>query len=173
MPPSVVGTLISRAGLVVVKALDQFRGDPLWAGRSGGYFCIADGKTGLPVFVAIIGDIPVENAARYWGLCQEKATRLAGYPNHCSSWQSRNPEAMQYAGAIRVRNLIFSFSGLSEAGDEAAMLLVAVSIGAEGLFAETMAIAALSQNKYCKPLLWIVQSYGLLADQEAGINLGK
>ena len=60
--------------------------------------------------------------------CQEKAKRLVQHPDHKSSWESRNPEAGQWGGAISVSafgSLIFSMSGFPELGDEAIMLVTA------------------------------------------------
>lgn len=119
----------TASGLLTCVARDLerlvalFDDDPGWQGKRGGYFCLADGETGLPLLLACIGEVPDEKVERYLRLCQEKPRRLAKYAPHVSSWMSRNPEADEWGGAIRITsNMIFSFSGLPELGDEVLML---------------------------------------------------
>lgn len=95
----------------------------------GGYFCLADGATGTPLFITGIGKVHPEKIARYFNFAQEKARRLASHLEHVSSAQSRDPEKELYAGAIRAGRYILSFSGLPEALDEAVVLTVAVKAG--------------------------------------------
>ena len=87
----------------------------------GGYFVIANGTTGLPLVVAMIGALELSKADQYFANACEKAQRLASHPEHRLSWQSR-VENYKFAGAVRVGCLIFSFSGLPEMLDEALML---------------------------------------------------
>jgi hypothetical protein len=89
--------------------------------RHGGYFVIADGTTGLPLVVAMLGAPELSKANQYFANACEKAQRLASHPEHYLSWQSR-VEDYKFAGAVRVGCLIFSFSGLPEMLDEALML---------------------------------------------------
>lgn len=77
---------------------------------------------------------------KYYLLSIEKAMRLANdivEEDHVSSWESRDEKRKLYGGAIRVFGtvrqvsnlpvqIILSFSGLTEAGDEAAMVLTAL-----------------------------------------------
>ena len=101
-------------------------GVPEWEGKTGGYFCLADAGTGNPLFEpALIGTVPQEKKEKYLAFCQEKAKRLANHPEHEASWESRNEEANEWGGALRIGTLIFSFSGLPEWGDEALMLILA------------------------------------------------
>lgn len=102
--------------------------------RQGGYFCLVDkgGKgnpLGLPTLILGIGTVPAEKGLKYLAFAQEKAHRLAEHPEHQSSWQSRNEGAEQWGGAIAAGPYVFSFSGLPEHGDEAAMLLAADELG--------------------------------------------
>ncbi|MBI2013324.1 MAG: hypothetical protein HYS87_00600 [Candidatus Colwellbacteria bacterium] len=102
--------------------------------RSGGYFCLRPlGLECAPVVVSQIGTItdPVK-ARKYFELAQEKANRLDAHiktMGHKSSWQSRDPAKNQWGGAIFANGWIFSFSGLPELADEAAMVLVAMRFG--------------------------------------------
>ena len=73
--------------------------------------------------------MPAERGQKYLELAQEKARRLAEHPDHWSSWQSRNPDEGKWGGAVNAGAYIFSFSGLPELADEAAMLLTALSLG--------------------------------------------
>lgn len=114
---------VEQARVSVALAIEKFGSEEGWVGREGGYFCVADGKNGLPLLTVLIGKVPLEKALRYLNLCQEKAARLSMYPGHGSSWESRNPEENQWGGAIRVgTDFIFSLSGFPELGDEAVML---------------------------------------------------
>ncbi len=96
----------------------------------GGYFCVAHGTTGDPLFISGIGKVHQDKIQRYLAFAQEKARRLASHPDSWSSAYSRDIEKEQYAGAIRIRdehlNLILSFSGLPEELDEAVVLTAAV-----------------------------------------------
>lgn len=98
--------------------------------RIGGYLCVADGESGLPLFIAPVGHIETaERAKKYLEFCQEKAIRLALYPNHISSWQSRDVASKKYGGAVRARDLIISFSGLKEIDDESVSCFIAELLG--------------------------------------------
>ncbi len=90
----------------------------------GGYFCIADNKTGEPLDLVKLGEMKQTKEGRYEMLAQEKARRLAEHSAHRTSYESRNPQLDRWGGAIKVSH-IFSFSGLSEALDEALVLVVA------------------------------------------------
>ncbi len=88
-------------------------------GRSGGCVCVAD-KAGIVVAKAFVGSPSFSKTAKYWEFAEEKVHRLAMiHRDHISSWQSRNEEANQYGGAIRMENGLLGFSGLPELVDEA------------------------------------------------------
>lgn len=67
----------------------------------GGYCCLLDAETSLPHMLFAIGEAPLEKWPKYLALCQEKAIRLAQYPKHWSSAQSRDEDQGRYPGAIR------------------------------------------------------------------------
>jgi hypothetical protein len=113
----------------VQQAIGLFAGDKEWAGREGGAFCLANAGLGIPYRVALVGHPNPEKVSKYVDFCQEKSRRLAFNLNHVSSWESRNPDADQYGGAIRCQILILSFSGFPELGDEAIMLKAAQTLG--------------------------------------------
>lgn len=123
--------------------------------RSGGYFCLVresmNAKTstgGLPIILVPCGVFPLEKAEKYLNLCQEKAKRLA-ILGGLSSWESRNPEENKWGGAVRFRDLIFSFSGFPELADEAVMLATAIRYyNAPDISMEAWEIARRSQNPY-------------------------
>lgn len=148
-------SLVAILGDVLKTAFSIFRTDEDWKGRTGAYFCVADVATGIPLFPPIlIGSVPPEKDERYQTLCKEKAKRLAAHPEHEASWESRNPDADLWSGAVRVNDLIFSMSGLPELGDEASVL-----VGAEVYYQENLGsiatathVAARSNNPYWKPL---------------------
>jgi hypothetical protein len=116
-PLEEVVEIITFSTLSLKHALEKIN-DPL---RKGGCMCIAR-PNGLIVAVLLIGEVVSEERMRkYFALCQEKAVRLASHPEHVSSWQSRDETKQRYAGAIRSRKYILSFSGLPELWDEACM----------------------------------------------------
>lgn len=119
-----------------------------WLYRDGGYFCLLSKTSGKPLFIALIGKVHEEKADKYLKLAQEKAIRLHdlhGRKKHLSSWQSREPENKRYGGAIIGDHYIWSFSGLPEEGDEAAMLVAAQNAGDINLKTRNV-IARLSRN---------------------------
>ncbi len=140
--------LASQSRAAVESILQQFQGQEGWAGRGGGYLCIAEGENGFPLCTVLIGEVSLQKAPKYLSFCQEKAVRLASHPDHEASWESRNVEKNQLAGAVRFGELILSFSGLPELGDEAVMLKTAKLASAEfAVVAER--IARRSENPYC------------------------
>jgi hypothetical protein len=102
---------------------------------TGGYLAVCDRETGLPLLVIPVGQfVSGEKAQRYLTNCLEKAERLSREfreRGHLTSWQSRDPDDVpsehrkRYGGAIIVGDLIYSFSGFSEHGDEWAGLTAA------------------------------------------------
>jgi len=142
--------------------LEEFGSDPEWRGRSGCYFCLAsENRLLVPAqpmicLVEPIGPIPSDKALKYFGLCQEKAIRLAEQRElhgHHSSYQSRVPEQGKYGGAICVDRMIWSCSGFSDQGDEMVMLLAAryFLIGSPNQISAVsrcQLIAKLSSNPY-------------------------
>lgn len=118
--------LVSAVERLLGEAKFLFKEDPAWSGRTGAYFCLADGKDGVPIFLpAEIGTVPLEKREKYLSFSKEKPRRLASHPDHLTSSQSRNPDANQWGGAVRCGEVILSISGLPEMGDEAFMFIIA------------------------------------------------
>lgn len=140
--------LASDAKMVLHVALKLFGAQSGWQEKSGMYLCVADHKTGLPLAVVPIGQVPVERAEKYARLSQEKALRLAQHPEHSSSWESRNQLKDEWGGAVRVGVFIISISGLPELGDEAVALEVAWPRDTEAALELIAEIAEKSNNPY-------------------------
>lgn len=99
-------------------------------GRTWGYSCASD-LQGLPLGISYIGEMgrDEEKRAARLGFCQEKVARLAQFPSHRRSFESRDPDNGQYGGGLRGELYLSSFSGLPEPHDEicAGASLVAAS----------------------------------------------
>lgn len=126
---------------LVVKIFSEI---PDFENKNCGYFTILDVKSNEIILHQEIGFCPEEKKDKYRSLSLEKAKRLYSKPHDTSSFQSRNPSAEvisldlkepfnwgHWGGAIRIpkADLILSFSGLPELGDEAVMLVVALQVG--------------------------------------------
>jgi hypothetical protein len=91
--------------------------------KPGGYFAVFfDQPDGLPLLVVKVGEQDPQKAPDSLRRCLEKGKRLQDCPEHQSSWQSRNPDADEWGGAVRYGDFILSFSGLPELADEELML---------------------------------------------------
>ncbi|MFA5000906.1 MAG: hypothetical protein WC531_01615 [Candidatus Paceibacterota bacterium] len=118
--------------------------------RFGGYLCVfrdsPDQDKLVPILVIRVGGPTIGKEAKYFNLCQEKALRLMAHQNHLSSWQTREVERELCGGAIRTKDFIISFSGLTEKADEAILVNAAFKLGMlSGSTAE--AIASHSENQ--------------------------
>lgn len=120
----------------------------------GGYLVIADGTTGLPLVVAMLGDPELRKANQYFEDARENAQRLASHPEHYLSWQSRI-EGYKGAGAVRVGCLIFSFSGLWEMLNEAMMLALGANTQ-QIRHADALVRAQISHNEELFGKVWAV-----------------
>ena len=125
MHPSLISQFLEKTTQVVVAARHLHTDKD----KKGGCLCITDHFGRKHITVSIGEVFAIEKAQKYWELCQEKATRLVSNPRHVSSWQSQNESEGKYAGAVRVRDLILSFSGFPALWDEACMLAVGHNIG--------------------------------------------
>lgn len=130
-----------------VCALLRKEGEP---SKPRGYFTVVNIATSAPVLIAKIGKVPLDKLEKYQLYSREKALRLSikmKSHNHMSSWESRIPEDGKWGGAVFAgRGLIFSFSGLPELADEAAMLDVVRRF--HDFFPQAREIAKKSNNKY-------------------------
>jgi hypothetical protein len=114
---SIFESLISHSDIVL-----QLRQE----GRTGGgYLCIANGDSGIPLLIAKIGEPNPLKCEKYLVFCQEKVRRLFQHPDHHLSRSSRDPALDQWGGAVRGKHHLLSFSGLPEHLDEAFMFLLA------------------------------------------------
>lgn len=108
--------------------------------RTGGWFTFwrwdISGGVMMPVIGFPAGLVSPERFQKYSWFAMEKAARLAGLPDHISSFQSRDESdhdrmKHKYGGAIRCwrhgesLRLIFSFSGFSELEDESVCAILA------------------------------------------------
>ncbi len=121
-----IATAVNEAVGAVLAHLD----DPT---RQGGVFCFARPGCSETDFVQgswmVREIVDMGKAPKYERFAREKAMRLDRHPDDLSSWGSRNEAEKQYGGAIRVANeYLFSFSGLPEHGDEAAMLFAGLRL---------------------------------------------
>lgn len=136
-----VGVAAKALG-TVLEHLDEQEGKP--TERRGGFFYAAPelvpGDPENMLLHVRLGIVSGEKWLKYWALSREKAGRLAGRPGDISSHQTRDANARlgieptkeerwgMWGGAIRTKDFVFSFSGLSEHGDEAVMLLAALEM---------------------------------------------
>ncbi len=123
--------------------------------RQGGYLVIRERYSGIILLLERIGKCPPLDTEKYLNFAQEKGARLNGLVKaghgDMSSWQSRNPEAGKWGGAIVAGNLIVSFSGLKEIVDEAAVLVLALRLSWL-THNEVLAITEISGNRFVKEL---------------------
>lgn len=163
-PLSEISRVVSQVMFVADAAISLFSKDEKWAGKIGGYFCLADGCSGFPLLITPIGSNPIEKIANRIIICQEKAMRLAQHPAHFSSWESRDRSKDKWGGAVRLleADLIFSLTGFPELGDEAIMCGATAthnsSVSNPNSLVILNEIAQRSNNPYWKPLS---QSIGL------------
>ena len=112
--------------------------------RAGGYLCVADMR-GEPIMVIGLGDFDPERRALQFEFCQEKVARLAQFPSHRRSMESRNKEAGQYGGALRGDRFLASFSGFPEGLDE---VIAGIALCRNGNLTFTQLSEILSDNEY-------------------------
>ena len=162
-----IESIISAVDQSVRRVIEVLREQGQDGGREGGYFSLAVAP-GFHLFSYLVGEVvDIEKAERYARLSREKADRLIRnfHRGHISSWQSRDLEHESYGGAVKVEiplrlvgpdtrlpeNIsgVFSFSGLPESGDEAAMLLAAHRMKFN---IETVEVIAVSANEVARQI---------------------
>jgi len=142
-----------RAPIVLQKVMEQ-RNDSECTGA-----CLTAWQAEIPeVIVSGLEVCQVTNGKveKYRGLSVEKVTRT--YAMHSergdiSSFQSMDPDNEKYQGGVLLydsdtpakRRFIFAFSGLAAEDDEAACLLLGITLGMTRESAD--AVAAISQNQ--------------------------
>ena len=109
--------------------------------RTGGYFTLLHrpfvNGPWVELIHCLIGKVRSDKFVRYSSFSKEKATRLAEHveSGHLTSWQSRDPEQDRWGGSVVTSSSlsgeqsIFSFSGLPELADEAAMIMAIMHLG--------------------------------------------
>lgn len=128
------------------------------ADRPGGYFSVINTNDGSHVITAAIGTVPDFKAEQYRTNAEEKTRRLREEMlahGHTFSRQSRNPDLGKWGGAVVAGDWIFSFSGFSEAVDEALMVVLGAWLNffpspatlEEPLFAENLFIGTLLEER--------------------------
>lgn len=119
-------------------------------------YTIRDGDPRLEETIGVLGPNDTECPQ----IVREKAERLlTDYVNsertHHSSWQSRDLSKQQYGGAIMAHTWVLSFSGCSEAMDEAICVCLAL---VTGMYSQIDAdyIVTISGNEVYPKLLELV-----------------
>lgn len=125
-----VGTLKMGLEQLLQSVIDlSSRRDELaQKGMLGGYYCRAS-SDGMPQAVLRIGEPPLDKAVGRVEKAVEKVQRLAVHMNHETSRQSADESKGMYAGAVRGRSDLHSFSGLPADLDEIYSCLVALWLG--------------------------------------------
>lgn len=126
MPPT--SLILDKIALWAVK-LAPIVAEKYGDGRKGGYIYIAD-QYGNQLLHKKLGDPDLAKMAKYRSFSREKAERLFENTEHQLSWQSRDPDANKWGGAVRLPNgVIVSFSGFPELVDEAFCAAYSVVVG--------------------------------------------
>lgn len=96
--------------------------------KRGGYCAVFENEISNPGLLFHIGESPQDKLGKRIEVALEKGRRLQNWPEHLTSFQSRNHNVGCWGGAIRGRNFIFSFSGLPELWDEAVTFVLAIRL---------------------------------------------
>jgi hypothetical protein len=114
---------VRQAGRIFAGGADPTRGGYLAALNTSGI-----GKVDI---ILQLGPYNPEKAVGQIELVQEKCWRLKSFrtEGHLTSYESRDPDNGKWGGAVYAGDYIFSFSGLPELWDEAAMLVLAIRLG--------------------------------------------
>lgn len=97
--------------------------------RRGGFACFRTDESGSNIYTTAHGSIPPTLEHIYKQNAYEKIIRLSYHEGDISSFQSRNPAEGRWGGAIRLKGIVLSFSGLTELLDEAYLLSIAIQCG--------------------------------------------
>ncbi|MCC7356521.1 MAG: hypothetical protein IT410_02815 [Candidatus Doudnabacteria bacterium] len=111
---------------IVIEAMKMFADVPGWEERTGAYWAIAGIYTEESYAAGYAGNNGYSAGEQFRLRCKEKLARLASHRHHLSSAESRNPDRLQFGGAIRTNWYMLSMSGLPEDGDEICVLKFAV-----------------------------------------------
>lgn len=119
--------------------------------KEGGYFAMFDIARGNLELLASIRYNPQDKVEGRQRVSQEKCARILAN-GHFTSYESRKPAAGQWGGAVRGEGYIFSFSGLPELWDEAAMFVLAIKLG-QLRKSEVLRQISEERNPHLRPLL--------------------
>ena len=123
------------------------------------YITVYDTLTGGMV-AGDFGDLGPIDSEIFLPQSIEKTLRLernVTSKNHVSSWQSSNIADNQYGGAILAEAHIISVAGLSQLGDEAIALAVAMKLGIMSL-GKALEIAGISGNALFPDLMDAIET---------------
>ena len=153
---SLLTRIIEQADMVIATAVDLLAesGQP---DKCGGYFAAFDIGQGALGTLLRFGYSPQDKVDKRIEYAIEKCTRLHGLPQHLTSYESRSPG--KFGGAVRGNSHIFSFSGLPELWDEAAMFVLAIRRN-ELDEADVLARISEERNPHLRPLLEAVSRTG-------------
>ncbi len=119
--------------------------------KEGGYFAVFEiGRANLVLLASIGYNLQSKIEGRQQ-VSQEKCTRILAN-GHPTSYESREPVAGRWGGAVRGEGYIFSFSGLPELWDEAAMFVLAIKLG-QLHKSEVLRQISEERNPHLRPLL--------------------
>ncbi|TXH00256.1 MAG: hypothetical protein E6P95_03955 [Candidatus Moraniibacteriota bacterium] len=119
--------------------------------KDGGYLAIFEISRGNLEVLAAAGYSPQEKIEGRQRVSQEKCIRILAN-GHNTSYESRNPAAGLWGGAVRGTDFIFSFSGLPELWDEAAMFVLAIRLRQLREY-DVLAQISEERNPHLRPLL--------------------
>ncbi|MEK7648959.1 MAG: hypothetical protein AAB400_03510 [Patescibacteria group bacterium] len=124
--------------------------------RAGGFVSLFDFFDPAPHLILKVGSFEQSEPGRgeaCFNYSQEKGRRLQQYPDHVSSFQSRNPDEKKWGGAVRGNRVILSFSGLPEILDELAMVRAGLELGLFPDYDRIRKIADASDNAMIRDIL--------------------
>lgn len=134
--------------------------------KRGGYLVVLEVASGSIELILRLNYFNSAKAPKYIEFAMEKASRLylcikgteEGDERSLTSYATRNPANDKWGGAIYGKELIFSFSGLPELYDEAAMFVVAIHLGE---LEESVVLDRIDaeRNPHLRPLLELTRSW--------------
>lgn len=147
---STKGQKLDAAERVITVAIRLIRESGV-QDKEGGYFAMYDiGRANLALLASIGYNLQSKVEARQQ-VSQEKCTRILAN-GHSTSYVSRDPTAGRWGGAVRGTEYIFSFSGLPELWDEAAMFVLAIRLG-QLVKSDVLTKINEERNPHLRPLL--------------------
>lgn len=116
----------------IVRATSRILSSPNEEFR-GGYLVVHEVASNSVELLIRLGSFNPEKAPQQIEFAMEKAARLHLYilasQHDFASYDTRDPDKNLWGGAINAHEYIYSFSGLPELWDEAAMFVLAIHLG--------------------------------------------